>query len=178
MVLFLDTSWSILEDVNNSWKYAKNFTADVVELAYHIVRNISLLETGNIDEYTLKVSLITFSSGADLIYNLDEFGDSGISSQDELRDVQQMIYDVQLPEIKFRDQMQGTHARDAIQTYLDDVQPITTPTESGICLIMITDGRPDDPFLQNPCYVPSVMCIQISISSYSNIIINYSYLLL
>eukprot|EP01084_Bolivina_argentea_P071758 130374_1 len=38
LVLLLDTSWSILEDVNTSWIYAKNFSAEIISVAYDIVR--------------------------------------------------------------------------------------------------------------------------------------------
>eukprot|EP01083_Nonionella_stella_P000661 1851_1 len=150
LVLFLDTSWSILEDVSTSWEYAKTFSASVLNLAYEVVHDT--LDDG----YTLKVAFITFSSDAELIYNLNEFGDDGIVTHDHLVDAQEMILEVELPDIIFRDQMQGTHARDAIQMYLDQVSPLTEPRESGLCLIMITDGRPDDPLLQSPCLSPSL----------------------
>ena len=153
LVLFLDTSWSILEDINKSWNYAKNFSADIIQIAYDIINNISII---NDKFYTLKVSLITFSNDAELIYNLDEFGVDGISSDQDLKEAQEIILNIELPDIKYRNNMEGTHIRDAIELYLDKIKPNTNTKESGLCLIMITDGRPDHPQSQNPCYQPQL----------------------
>ena len=125
IVLFLDTSWSFLEDSNSSWFLTKQFSADLIGWAYNIVHNLSLIETGDPNTYSLKVSFITFANDAELIYNLDEFGDDGISTEQQLKDAQEMVMDTNLPDIIFRDQMQGTHARDAIELYLNDIEPVT-----------------------------------------------------
>ena len=161
IVLYIDASYSIKvhdTDESNSerFEHLKEFVSVIAKETYYLIKELSNSVKGSFGDdnsLKLKMSIISFSAGVNLNLNYNDFGDNGIINENDLDNVIERINNIELPGDLFRQEMDGTHTKEAIETYFNNVLPLSNKDRKTVSSlqIMFTDGLPHPHPEQLPC---------------------------
>jgi hypothetical protein len=160
LVFWLDYSYSVTR-ADGEIDAAKEWISSVINATYAITEAVN--EANGDDTAVVRAATVIFGRGQYLLFNFNETGADGISSIEEINELNQLLLDADSP-AQNRLGLKGTYTRSAIELALDEVLTVENRPnyDRNLIMIMVTDGNPDPSDTENPCRDSLLMARRIN----------------